>query len=350
MINNEIFEIFRESSSYINQIGKILGTGKSCVVRELNYRNSKKVVGRLIKRENNDKVKYDIIGGHNILKTLKILTKNIGNEKFDLIIEEKAILRDLEKLFSFYHKFYLLKLIFHPFDEKVSDNFMRFITIQIINGLEILYRNNLIYYNIEPSNILISLNLQVKFSQFKKLTKYKEEFDQNKEVEIMGIDEKYSSPEYYLNSKMSLENAKKQDLFALGVTLFFLKYGDDLINFKKDENDDEINKRRLINYLERIYGLIKSKENINPDFAKLICSLIQINPEDRPTFEKIYGNKWLNENKEKIDLYRKVFDSDEEKLIEEFQKMDFLIRKENNLEKKKMKKFTFKKNKKIIIK
>ena len=67
---------------------------------------------------------------------------------------EKAILRDLHKFLEFYNNHNLLKLIFNPFDEILGDNFLRFLSKQIVDGLEIFERNNYSHFNICTENIL----------------------------------------------------------------------------------------------------------------------------------------------------------------------------------------------------
>ena len=49
-------------------------------------------------------------------------------------------------------------------------------------------------------------------------------------------------------------------------------------------------------------NLIKSGKLSDKDFINFLCSLIQFKPEDRPNFEEIYFNKWLNKDSE--DIYK----------------------------------------------
>ena len=67
------------------------------------------------------------------------------------------------------------------------------------------------------------------------------------------------------------------------------------------------------------------------DFIDFLCSLIQYRPKDRPSFEEIYRNKWLNKDVDIINNTFNAFENDEEKLIMELQKKDFLIKKEREL-------------------
>ena len=52
-------------------------------------------------------------------------------------------------------------------------------------------------------------------------------------------------------------------------------------------------------------------------------NLIEYEPSDRPNFEKIYRNKWLNTNREILENIITTNENDEEKVIMELQKSDF---------------------------
>ena len=62
----------------------------------------------------------------------------------------------------------------------------------------------------------------------------------------------------------------------------------------------------------------------NKALKKFLINLVQYKPDYRPTFEQIYRNKWVNKNIEKLGLTAMAFENDEEKLILELQKKDYL--------------------------
>ena len=70
--------------------------------------------------------------------------------------------------------------------------------------------------------------------------------------------------------------------------------------------------------------------------------LIGFKPNDRPNFDQIYRNKWLNKNVEQLHQIFWAFEYDEEKLIMELQKNDFIIENEKIINKKPCR-FRFKK-------
>ena len=73
--------------------------------------------------------------------------------------------------------------------------------------------------------------------------------------------------------------------------------------------------------------------------------MIQIYPDDRPSFEQVYRNIWVNKHSE---YNKNIFEGhrdDERKLMMELKKSDFLVEKkiENKKRYLKKKKFIFKK-------
>ena len=333
MINDSLrkFEYIRRENKEIQSIGKPLGRGAFGVVRELTI-NKKLLAGKLIiknKGQKSEEEKFGIIlRGLNIININKIIPSRIGLNDYDLIIMEKAALRDLGKINEALHKHNLLKIIYNPFDEVLGDNLLRFYSKQIINALELLDRNYYIHNDIKPENILITNNLIVKLTDFSLLRKVL-----NNETRIAGGTQGYLSPEYYIDKEVKSEVARKQDYFALGSTLYFIKYGEQMLNYKKYSDKNEIlNADEIVKLLEKNRDRIKSGKSSDREFIIFLCSLIGYKPEDRPFFEEIYRNIWLNNNLVQINNIQSIYYKDEEKMIIELQKSDFLIKKEKEIE------------------
>ena len=322
----DIYEKFKESCDF-TKVGKPLGKGTLGEVRDITI-NNKEMSDKLVKKENDEKKeeeKYCVdLRRQNIIKLNKIYTKKINNIEFDLIIMEKATLRDLGKLNEFYHKHNLLKLIYNPFYEETSDNLLRFYSRQIVNALETLDRNYYIHNGIKPENLLITANLIVKLSNFDILRKVENNIYKTR---VPGGTQGYITPEYYINREMLAEDARKQDYFALGSTLFYLKFGKQMLKYKNSDSG-LINSYNITDLLQQNIAFVRSQSMGDKDFIDFLCSLINYNPKDRPSFEQIYRNKWLNKDLEKLNETSLIFENDEEKLIMEFQKNDFLIKKE----------------------
>lgn len=340
----QIFIDFLRKNNIIEDYKKKLGSGTDGVIYEVKLRQRNRLsAAKLISSESYKKEdRLNIIEelrGPNIINIDRILTSKIRGEEYIMIIMEKAVLRDLGRLNDSYFNNNLMKLIYDPFDEHLGDNLLRFYCKQIIDGMEILHRNFYVHFDLKPENILITLNLNVKLSDFSLLTKIKDS-DKRK---IPGGTPGYVSREYYDRAKMPSEELRKQDYFSLGSTIFFLKYGDNLLKYEKF---DELimNNDRITDLLHQRIEYIKSRPFADDDFIEFLSELIQYRPCDRPIFEEIYRNKWLNKDLEKVKDILDINEADEEKLLIEFQKSDFLSKKEEEKKEKEIthKKFNFK--------
>ena len=89
---------------------------------------------------------------------------------------------------------------------------------------------------------------------------------------------------------------------------------------------------------------IKSSITSDVDLNNFLCDLIQYKPENRPSFEKIYRNKWLNKKDDfKTVTFRSGINDEGNKLLFELNKNDFLYQHKNEISKtEKNKKFKFK--------
>ena len=332
-VNSKVFEdIFKEykNSGDIQEFGKDLGKGAFGVVKDVKFKN-KSFAGKLVMKDTSEEDRLtQELRGPNIIRIQKICKPKIRNgNTFHLVIMEKAILRDLGKLNNYFHDHNLLKLkVENIFDEPLEDTLLRYYAKQMVDGFETLNRNNYVHFDIKPDNILITVNLTLKLSDFSILKRVDDNVD---DVKIPGGTPGYMTPEYYLNQKLSSESIRTQDYFALGSTLFLLKYGIPFLRYRKYE-DKKLIADRVVDILIRNFNYIERKELIDDDLIKFFTGLLDYKPEDRYSFEKIYRNKWLNKNFEYIDDVLASFENDEEKLLMEFQKQDFIIKRKENID------------------
>ena len=282
--------------------------------------------------------------GINIIKINKIYEKNVKGKNYYLVLMEKAALKDLGKLTDFYYKHNLLKTLYSPFYQHVGENLLRYYVFQIIKGLEVIEKNKFVHFDIKPENILVSINLVLKLTDFSLLRDLKT-LDKNT-ITPPGGTTGYFTPEYFTTTELSLENAKKQDYFALGCTIFYLKFGRIMVRNCK-YNEKIMNSDRIIDIISKTITFIKSQPLVSNDFKYFLINLIQYRPEDRLDFEHIFRNKWLNDNLNIIKDVINGFENDEEKMILEFQKNDFLIEKKKYIENNKKK--VYNNGKKFII-
>ena len=339
---DDVFNQFKALDDDISDFLRTLGRGAFGEVREVKIGN-KIYAAKLVEKEKSDNLEPEKLRGINIIKIVKISERPINDKYYDLIIMEKAVLKDIGTLVKFLYEKNLLKLINKPFIHLIGDNFIRFFTKQIIAGLETLERSELIHFDIKPENLLITSGLILKISDFSFLKIVKQG---DEKFKIPGGTHSYVSPEYYNRAKIDGITAKKQDYFALGATIYFLKFCHNFLKYKKYD-EDKTNQSRVIDLLQRNLALLRSNLTLNKDFVEFVISLVEFSPQQRPMFEEIYRNKWLNQNRKDInDIIQTFSEGEEDKFMRELIKSDFIVEKKHLFKKENLTKFKFIKRKK----
>ena len=237
-LNEWIREINEKDKNKIMKIKSFLGKGAYGLVAEISY-NKDTYAAKIFKKEKVDEKKLILeFRGQNIISVNQINIKDFTNkktkqkEKYYLVLMEKAELKDIFHLIcEIYYNNKLKLIISSPFEGETSDNFIRYFCHEFIKALELLDRKNYCHFDIKPNNILLTKRFIPKLSDFsylRDISKMEEEDNEGK-IEIPGGTHGYTSPEYYYNKSIPAEHGKKQDFFAIGSTIFKLKYGEDMI-------------------------------------------------------------------------------------------------------------------------
>ena len=328
---DNIFKKFKDIDKGIEDFGKVLGTGGFGEVKEVKY-NGKNLAAKLTEKKGGN-FYLEKLKGNNIVKIYKILEEKIDKKDYILVIMERAAIKDLKTMINALHDNNFFKLINKPFFELIGNNFVRYFTKQIIKGLELLDRNDLVHFDIKPENILIQSGLKLKITDFSFLMNLQEYKMKSKNIVIPGGTPGYITPEFFKKAEIDEDTAKKQDYFALGATLFLLKIGFQMLEYKKN-SDDQLTEDRIIDLLQRDICLIRSYSLFDKEFVDFLCSLIHYVPEERPNFEEIFRNKWLNKHLDDISLLKIQFlDGEEDKFMKELVKSDFYLEKQNEIKK-----------------
>ena len=93
--------------------------------------------------------------------------------------------------------------------------------------------------------------------------------------------------------------------------------------------DKILNADKIVEILQTKISEIKSRKTIDKELIKFLCGLISYKPMNRLAFENIYRNKWVNESIKEIEKIFFINENDEEKLILELHKGDYLVKKKN---------------------
>ena len=314
-----------------------IGSGAFGLVAEIKYKvdPSKNYVAKVLETIKDYPNESDLIlefRGPNIVKVNKVYHKKYENKDYDLILMEKASLKDLNSFVRNLKQKNSLELIFQNPFEIVGDNIIRLIVKQLMKGFETFYLGNYTHFDFKPENALIFNNLTVKLSDFGFLRNIEKIKDENNKIKVPGFTPGYIPPEYYYNDNhlISVEEAKKIDFFALGATIYFLKYGEIMINYPKYKDGIQY-ADYMIKLIERGIDRIKSTKSSGKDFNEFLINLIQYKSKNRSSFEEIYRNKWLNKNWKKILEIKENNINDNQMIIIELDKSEFLFEKNKHI-------------------
>ena len=262
------------------------------------------------------------------------LFKDFPDVKCFGLIMEKANSYDLNAIIHQINNKKIFNVIMnnHPIFEQMNLIIIQFFVRQIILGIEFINSSYLVHCDIKPENILLNFNFNIKITDFSLV----KPFQKDKKLKLNHGTFCVEGPEYYTeNKEIDGKDAKKIDIFSLGIIICFMLYKE----YKIKKIDKETNKLNY-NFVEtKLKELIKKIENdkehgkLNTDLADLIISMIKPNISERASLNDILKNKWINSNDKEIERIHSINDGEFSKLFLEFQKYD----KENFYPKKRKK-------------
>ena len=129
----------------------------------------------------------------------------------------------------------------------------------------------------------------------------------------------------------TLENKElyKIDLFSLGCVLYKMKYNEYVYKTDKNEEIDKLKKEKLIlneieekiNKLEEDNNLLNHKRKREDNLNYIIKRLLEPNIKNRMSFNELFENSFINDNKKKITMIENNnSEVDVNKLLLELQK------------------------------
>ena len=176
--------------------------------------------------------------------------------------------------------------------EKISEKKGIYIITSIIKGLKYFYKKNIVYKNLNPSNILI-------YNNYYKLVIPKILFGKLEEINKNEIKEDFLffSPEILRGEKFD----KKSDIWSLGCIFYFLLFKKVPYEKKCPEeyliNIDSKKKRKLKNYI--LYNHIMRTDlnfpenNFHFSIIDILKKMLEKNIEKRISLEKLVQHDFL---------------------------------------------------------
>lgn len=197
-----------------------------------------------------------------------------------------------------YFKKYLIR------KKNLSESFLGYITIQILEGLKFIHQFKIIHMDIKPQNILFDENLIIKISDFSVSQDYPNNISftesdiNNKNNNILTTKTNlpiagtslYMSPEILGKIKVGNDELSKVDLYSLGVMIYHLayeKYPYNL-NYVNKDDFDEIFIKIKKNNLE-----FPPRKNYSLLFKNFLKSILNKNIKFRYNIDEAFNDPWI---------------------------------------------------------
>ncbi|KAK8889422.1 hypothetical protein M9Y10_034168 [Tritrichomonas musculus] len=143
----------------------------------------------------------------------------------------------------------------------------------VARAVDFIHKNDIVHRNINPSNIFLDSNFYPYLSDFY----YAKHIDIETSYTLYNTKVRYSAPEFIEDYK-NHQNSKKIDVFSFGMTLYHI-----ITEMGPYEFDSET--AAAINITNGYFPSFYDSDM--PEWEKLIESCWELDPQKRPTFDKI---------------------------------------------------------------
>ncbi|OHT05798.1 Serine/threonine-protein kinase PLK1 [Tritrichomonas foetus] len=156
----------------------------------------------------------------------------------------------------------------------------------ILNGLCYLHDNRIIHRDLKLENFLIDRNGNLKIADFGLSAKL--DYDDERKHSVCGTPN-YISPELLIDAAKGI--SYEVDIWAVGVSAFGMLTG--ALPFQTKHTKDTYENIKKCNYK------FPDECNLSPGAKSFIQSILQLDPDMRPTALELQYNPWLQSLKEK---------------------------------------------------
>ena len=234
-----------------------------------------------------------------------------------------ATLQDLIKYF--YDKKKLFSFINYNLRKQMSDNFILFYLYQMLKCFKSLKEMCWVHFDIKPDNFLLFGN-EIKLSDFS-LCDFIPNIGKTK---LLPAGTPSFMPIESINAE-TVENKElyKVDFFSLGCILYKMKFNENVYKNNKNEDSNKVNKEKLIlkeieekiDKLNNDSSFLNKKRKKEDNLNYIIKRLLEPNIKNRMSFNELFENSFLNNNKKKITMIENNnSEVDVNKLLLELQK------------------------------
>jgi len=153
---------------------------------------------------------------------------------------------------------------------------------QILSGLKYLHYENIAHGNIQPSKLYFDKNYNIKIGGFDISGLYEDEICKKEVIndDILFINDHYEYYGKYFSPEMIRGESwnDKADIYSLGLVIISLISKGEPIKLSKDQNGK----------IKRDVDLTKIKKNYNSQLIRLVRTMINEKPNERPSSKEVY--------------------------------------------------------------
>ncbi|KAF7459440.1 protein kinase NPK2 [Cryptosporidium felis] len=182
----------------------------------------------------------------------------------------------------------------------IEENFLKFISIQIVDAIAYLHQNNRIHRDVKLNNILINQDGAVKISDFgiSKLIDQNTSKDHSKNVSTFVGTQIYMSPERLQGKSYSFSS----DIWSLGICIYELAAGThpfknlslfDMVYLLCEDNSENDEPRPFIEKIIKRCPLPLHLHK-NPEFYSFLQGCLEIDPSKRLSATQLQNLDWLS--------------------------------------------------------
>ena len=186
----------------------------------------------------------------------------------------------------------------------LSESFLNFITYQILNGIAYLHRCKIAHLDLKPQNLVINEYLEVKIIDFSFSINYRHIKNDTIKLPFCGTNF-YMPKEVIKEEIIKIKDLNKIDLYALGVILYNMAFGEYPYGLKdEDENDYE----KILRKIENEELEMGKKMGFSQLFLDFLNKLLKKDINERMNINEainhywVKGSKLLLEEKEKCEI------------------------------------------------
>ena len=223
----------------------------------------------------------------------------LKNNTYALVMQKaNATLKDLIR--GFYDGKILFNFINYHLKKHMSDNLILFYLYQMLKSFKALKELCWVHFDIKPENFLLFGN-EIKLSDFS-LCDF---FPNIGKTKLLHAGTPSYMPIECINGE-TIENKElyKIDLFSLGCVLYKMKYNEYVYKTNKNEESDKLKIlneiEEKINKLDEDNNLLNHKRKREGNLNYIIKRLLEPNIKNRMSFNELFENSYINDNKKKI--------------------------------------------------